>query len=143
MNAQLLFVYGTLRGDPSHDMFHILAENATFLGEGRVRGRLFSLGAYPGMVLSEREEDIVKGELYQVTPERWRKVIGELDSYEGCAPDDPEPHDYRRSLVNVITESGHNVPAWAYVLARPTTHLEEIPSGDFLAWRLAAGASRR
>jgi gamma-glutamylcyclotransferase (GGCT)/AIG2-like uncharacterized protein YtfP len=143
MNAQRLFVYGTLRGDPSHEMFRILAENATFLGEGRVRGRLFSLGAYPGMVLSECEEDSVKGELYEVIPERWGKVIEELDSYEGCGPDDPEPHEYRRSLVDVMTDSGQDVHAWAYLLERPTTHLEKIPFGDFLAWRVAAGGSRR
>lgn len=143
MNSQLLFVYGTLRGDPSHEMFHVLARNADFLDEGKVRGRLFSLGAYPGMVLSEDVEDNVKGELYQVQSDRWEKVIRELDSYEGCGPDDPEPHDYRRALVDVTTASGQKVRAWAYVLNRPTTHLEEIRSGDYLTWRVSAEGTQR
>ena len=143
MSPQVLFVYGTLRGDSKNEMFQVLARDAKFLGEGKVRGRLFSLGPYPGMALSDSDDGSVRGELYQVRPERWQQVIRELDSYEGCGPDDPEPHEYRRALVDVVTASGRKVPAWAYLLNRPTAHLEEIPSGDYLSWRASAERSRR
>ena len=46
-----LFVYGTLRDDPAHDMFHVLAANAELIGEATVAGRLYDLGEYPGLVL--------------------------------------------------------------------------------------------
>jgi gamma-glutamylcyclotransferase (GGCT)/AIG2-like uncharacterized protein YtfP len=136
---KVLFIYGTLRGDLKHDLADVLAQDASFLGEGTVRGRLFSLGSYPGMVPSERDSDVIRGELYEVPAEKWQKVVELLDAYEGCGPDDLEPHEYRRQLVEATTSSGRKVRAWAYILNRPTTGLEEIPSGDYLAWRATNG----
>jgi gamma-glutamylcyclotransferase (GGCT)/AIG2-like uncharacterized protein YtfP len=127
-----LFVYGTLRSDPSHEMFHILARHAKFLGEARVAGRLFDLGEYPGMVLQPNDNQ-VKGELYDVRPEHWDQVIHQLDQYEGCTDDDPEPHEYRREIVQAKLSNGRTVDAWAYVLNRPAAGLIEIPSGDYLS----------
>lgn len=132
---QILFIYGTLRRDLMHDLADVLVRDASFLGKGRVRGRLFSLGSYPGMVPSESYSDVIRGELYEVPAEKWEKVIELLDAYEGCGPDDPRPHEYRRQLVEATTNSGRKLRAWAYVLNRPVTGLEEIPSGDYLAWR--------
>jgi gamma-glutamylcyclotransferase (GGCT)/AIG2-like uncharacterized protein YtfP len=143
MSARILFVYGTLRRELSHEMSRVLARDAEFLGAGRVKGRLFILGSYPGMVLSESGGQAVVGELYQVRPHAWKKVIGELDSYEGCAADDAEPHAYRRVIVDAGTASGERVRAWAYVLDRTTAHLEEIASGDYVAWRASPESSRR
>ncbi|MDP9190516.1 MAG: gamma-glutamylcyclotransferase [Acidobacteriota bacterium] len=127
-----LFVYGTLRSDPSHEMFHVLARRAKFLGEARVAGRLYDLGEYPGMVLRP-DDRYVKGELYDVRPEYWNEVIQQLDRYEGCEDGDPQPHEYRRELVEAELSNGRSVEAWAYVLNRPVTGLSEIKSGDYLS----------
>ena len=127
-----LFVYGTLRRDPAHEMFHLLARAARFIGEARVAGRLYDLGTYPGMTLSTNGK-YVKGEIYEVRPDQWERVIQQLDEYENCREDDPEPHEYRRELVKAELRSGRTVRAWAYVLNRPAHGLREIPSGDYLA----------
>lgn len=99
-----LFVYGTLRRDPAHDMFHLLARAARFLGEAQVQGRLYDLGAYPGMTLTN-DDRYVKGELYEIHPERWQETIRQLDEYEGCSEADPPPHEYRRESINARLKS--------------------------------------
>jgi gamma-glutamylcyclotransferase (GGCT)/AIG2-like uncharacterized protein YtfP len=127
-----LFVYGTLRRDQAHEMFHLLARAAGFIGEARVAGHLYDLGTYPGMTLSPNNT-YVKGELYEVHPDHWETVIEELDAYEACRDIDPAPHEYRRELVLVELPSGETVQAWAYILNNPARGLHEIPSGDYLA----------
>ena len=134
-----LFVYGTLRQDPSHEMFHLLAKHARYLGEARVPGRLFDLGAYPGMVWPDERRSVV-GEVYEIDPAEWDRVIERLDEYEGCGPSDPLPHEYRREIVNTRLSNGTGLNAWAYVLNRPPSETREIRSGDYLAWR--EGAAR-
>jgi gamma-glutamylcyclotransferase (GGCT)/AIG2-like uncharacterized protein YtfP len=135
MTLSRLFVYGTLRGDLSHEMSMALAQRASLLGEGAVQGQLFNLGTYPGLVLSDRAQDVVKGEVYEIAPERLQATLNLLDEYEGLGPLDPEPHEYRREAVRVALSSGELVDAWAYVLNQTTQGLPRIPSGDFREWR--------
>ncbi len=132
MSPTQLFVYGTLRSDPSHEMFHILARHAKFLGEARVAGRLFDLGEYPGMVL-QPSDSYVKGELYDIQTDHWNEVIEQLDRYEGCTDSDPQPHEYCREVVQAKLTNGRTIKAWAYVLNRPVAGLSEITSGDYLS----------
>ena len=128
-----LFVYGTLRRDPTHELYHLLARHARFLGDARVRGRLFDLGEYPGMTVEE-SNGYVSGELYEVTSD-WPYVIARLDEYEGCTADDVQPHEYRRELVEALRPVGEPITAWAYVLNRDPRGLPVIESGDYLSWR--------
>lgn len=137
MEPTRLFVYGTLRRDPSHEMFHLLAKHARFLGEATVPGRLFDLGDYPGMIVPD-ERGHVLGEVYDVDPAHWPSVIERLDRYEGCAAGDPEPHEYRREIVLATLASGPQVPVWAYVLNHAPSRVREIVSGDYLSWRARA-----
>lgn len=136
MTSTVLFVYGTLRRDPAHEMFHLLAKHARYVGDGTVSGRLFDLGEYPGMVASNDKSKVI-GELYEIDRAKWRDVISRLDRYEGCSPDDPEPHEYRRELVNARLDSGAVLSAWAYVLNGWPATDQEIKSGDYLSWRAA------
>ena len=137
-----LFVYGTLRRDQAHEMFHLLARAARFVSEARVAGRLYDLGSYPGMTLTPNGR-YVKGEVYQVNPEQWDRVIRRLDEYEACTESDPEPHEYRRELVHAELSLGQEVLAWAYVLNHPATGMREIPSGDYLAASTATAGSAK
>jgi gamma-glutamylcyclotransferase (GGCT)/AIG2-like uncharacterized protein YtfP len=134
-DCNLIFVYGTLREDPSYEFSHFLAPNASPVGEAVVRGRLFDLGSYPGMALSDTPGELVRGELYEIDRNRLQAVLPLLDEYEGCGPSDATPHEYRRELVEVRTHTGATVKAWAYVLNRPTDDLEPIDSGDYVEWR--------
>ena len=130
-----LFVYGTLRDDPAHEVFRVLARNAEFIGEATVSGRLYDLGEYPGLVLSPGGPDRVKGELYRLNESTAGSTLTVLDDYEGMGPSDPLPHEYRRALVTADLADGRSMTAWAYILDRPSTALPRIMSGDFSAWR--------
>lgn len=129
-----IFVYGTLRRDPGHEMFHLLAKHARYLGDATVAGRLFDLGEYPGMLWPDDSTSVL-GEVYEIDPRYWGLVIDQLDEYEGCGPGDAEPHEYRREIVNARLATGEVVPAWAYVLNQWPTEHPEIRSGDYIAWR--------
>lgn len=123
-----LFVYGTLRKDLRNSMFHLLAREATFKCTARMRGRLYDLGDYPGLVL-DGSGGWVHGEVYEL------KVPGatlpRLDNYEGCGPDDPEPHEFERVVSAVITDDENVLEVWAYIYKGPTAHQREIKSGDY------------
>ena len=139
-DSNLIFVYGTLRRDFGNES-NILEREGSFAGECFVRGRLFGLGPYSGLVLSESPDETVRGDLFNIPPDKSAAVLDLLDRYEGCAPSDPQPHEYKRDLVNAFTKNGASVKAWAYVLNRPVGDLEPIESGDYLAWRAAREAA--
>src|SRR5260370_7335100 len=83
-----------------------------------------------------RERGGGAAELNTFYPPQWESVIERLDEYEGCTASDPEPHEYRREVVDAYLPNGKTVPAWAYVLNRLSPGLKEIESGDYLAWRV-------
>jgi len=136
MTPTSIFVYGTLRKDQSHEMFHLLAKHGRFVGDATVAGRLFDLGEYPGMICPDETHRVI-GEIYEIHVADWNDVVTRLDKYEGCSSDDPGPHEYRRELVSARLVSGAVVPAWAYVLTRFPAADHEIESGDYLSWRAA------
>ena len=137
MNRKL-FVYGTLRRDAKHELSSLLERHARFVGRGAVRGKLYDLGDYPG--LRSEEDGRVLGDVYEINEKSWSFIIHRLDEYEGCSPSDPEPHEYRRDIVPVYLRGGRTLSAWAYVLNRDPKGLTEIVSGDYMSWRLKAGA---
>ena len=125
MNA--LFVYGSLRtgaGHPMHDRFRNGSQGAI---DARVRGRLYVVDWYPGLVLDEAA-DWVEGQLWQgIEASLWPV----LDAYEACGPDDPTPHEYVRTNTAVATAEGP-IGAWVYAYVLPTTDLSFVTSGDWL-----------
>ena len=135
MKNRYLFVYGTLREDAKHEMYHVLARHALFVGVATVRGELYSLGEYPGLVPRQDTAALSKGELYEISAEALEHTLSVLDDYEGLDPGDPLAHEYRRELVPVTLDDGRQLNAWAYVLNRSLEGLERIHSGDFSEWR--------
>ena len=130
-----LFVYGNLRRRYGHDMYHVLAEYADFLGEAHFQGILYDTGLLhgAGAVPSDNPNDRVKGELYAVRHPAL--VLPVLDAFVGCGETpEEEPGHFRRERV-VVTLSGGaaRVGAWAYLFVAPTEGFRRIPSGDFLA----------
>lgn len=115
-------------------MVDVLVREARFVGEASVRGMLFDLGTYPGLVVNERATGRVKGEIYLLHAPSAASVLAVLDDYEGCAPADVEPHEYRRILIQATLADGAVLTAWAYVLNRPLAGLTPIPGGDYVAW---------
>ena len=122
----LLFVYGTLRpalarGEPAR-----LILGLRHCGTATVRGLLYDLGGYPGLVPGE---GAVRGDLLEITsPEQ----LAALDAYEEC--DGPDPL-YRRELMPVVRAEGEEAFAWVYLYARSLAAARRIPAGDYSAAR--------
>ncbi len=74
-----VFVYGTLRRGEANDI-NRLQPAPRHLGPARLRGLLYDLGPYPGLVLGG--EAWVVGEVYAITPE----LEQALDRIEEVAP---------------------------------------------------------
>ena len=111
MLKEKLFVYGTLRkGFPLH---RYLSGQARFIGAGTIRGILYDLGEYPGVVHSENGE--VQGELYEL--ETGAKLLSKLDRVEGFRPEDPKNSLFIRSLTEVTLPDKKTTKAWAYFLS--------------------------
>lgn len=126
-----LFVYGTLRYGAENQAANLLRQSGHHLGRGRARGQLYMLGHYPGFVPSDIQTDWVVGDVYRLySPEL---TYRELDKYEGCAPGDPLPHEYRRSFISVLLDSGAWIEAAAYVYVQDLAGKPRIHSGDYEA----------
>ena len=121
---ELVFVYGLLmRG---FDLHHYMS-GAEFLGEGKIAGRLISLGRYPGLVAGEGE---VCGELYRFAD--LAPALEVLDDVEEYDPANPEGSLYLRTARAVRTDDGRTLLAWTYAYNKPPTGAPAVTSGD---WR--------
>ena len=124
----LLFVYGTLRRGSDHANAARLAHESQWLGHASLTGTLYRVSWHPALVLAG--SDTVTGDLVQLTdPDA---SLAWLDSFEGCGPDDPPPHEYRRESAQVMTPNGPTF-AMVYVWNLPLIGLERIATGDWLA----------
>lgn len=105
--ARHVFVYGTLRQGEERDITRLLPA-PRWIGQARVQGALYHLGAYPGVVLGEPGS--IHGEVYEISPELerqldeieevWpqqsgeyakREIMVQLDEAHGPAPGEPVP----------------------------------------------------
>jgi gamma-glutamylcyclotransferase (GGCT)/AIG2-like uncharacterized protein YtfP len=117
-----LFVYGTLRSPFPNPYARLLAERGTLVGRARIHGKLYDLGPYPGMLLSDAPEDWVIGELYRLHDPAQTLAI--LDDYEGPP--------YTRVTAPVRTELAEAIDAWVYIYNFPVTERQRVLSGDYL-----------
>ncbi len=123
-----LFVYGTLmRGSPS-PFARLLQSRALFIVEATALGRLYRLGRYPGAVFEGELRCKIHGEIFRL---RHMALLGALDAYEGCRPQDPQPHLFRREIIEVRLEGGSRLRAWSYAFIGKVNGRPEIGSGRF------------
>ena len=134
----LLFVYGTLMSHAGNEMAETLATNASKLGDGTFRGKMYRVHHpdgtwdYPGVIVSGDPSDLVHGEIYRLSSP---DIFDLLDDYEACGPNNPQPHEYQRQVVDVQTAEGGCIKAHIYLYALPTAGLEEITGGRFAVRR--------
>ena len=135
-DSPILFVYGTLMSHADNDVAATLARHASKIGKATFRGKMFRVSrpdgtlVYPAVIPSDDESDIVHGEIYQLSSP---SLFGLLDDYEACGPNDPEPHEYKRQIVEVKISHGTLIQAYIYIYALSTLHLEVISGGSFHA----------
>jgi gamma-glutamylcyclotransferase (GGCT)/AIG2-like uncharacterized protein YtfP len=134
--APLLFVYGTLMSHAENEFAEMLAEHARKISSATFQGKMYRvhhLGGtwqYPAVVVSDEASDLVHGEIYQLSSS---DLFETLDDYEACGPSTPEPHEYRRQIVEVRDADNQPLRAHIYLYARCTDGLEVITSGRFAA----------
>jgi gamma-glutamylcyclotransferase (GGCT)/AIG2-like uncharacterized protein YtfP len=123
-----LFVYGTLmRGFQDGWQTRV---GARFVGRGRMNGKLYDLGEYPGAVFTDGgSSGYVKGELYKVGDAELATRI--LDQFEGFFPRRAHKSLFLRVVARVTLEDGRTKNAWVYVYNRPVDESKLIPSGDY------------
>ena len=122
----LLFVYGTLRPFVDIEMAKWLRGAARYVGAATTRGRLYDLGAYPGMRLARGCHERVVGDIYRVTNPRVFRV---LDRYE---------REFVRARCVVKLERGTCGVAWAYRYRHAVVGARRIASGDYRLHRRGA-----
>lgn len=134
-----LFVYGSLR--PGFRQIHTipgaaairraLRLRARYLGPATFAGQLLDLGRYPGWLPASAAASPgqVVGDLYEL---RDNALIHLLDAYEGCAPGDPQPHEYRRVQTHATLTDGRSIRAWIYEYRHSLRRGRPVVSNDWL-----------
>jgi gamma-glutamylcyclotransferase (GGCT)/AIG2-like uncharacterized protein YtfP len=125
MNAssELVFVYGTLRRGASN---HFRMHGAEFVRSGVLRGRMYRVGWYPGLVVDVQGDDLV-GEIYAVGPEQ----LAALDLFEGLSAGEIEGSEYRRVRA-AVTGGESPLEAWVWEWLGPVDERQRIAGGDWL-----------
>jgi gamma-glutamylcyclotransferase (GGCT)/AIG2-like uncharacterized protein YtfP len=100
-----VFVYGTLRRNGSN---HFRMEGGSFLGEATVRGRLYKIDWYPGLVL-DPQGDPIPGEIFEVGAEQ----LAALDEFEGVSAAENEGSEYRR-VETIAQLPGGPMTVWVW-----------------------------
>lgn len=116
---RLLFAYGTLQSRSRHPAAGRLRSVSRAIGPARAQGRLYHLGSYPALVLSDRPQDVVSGELIELFSVE--DTLPWLDTYEGPA--------YTRQIITVTQRDGATTSAWCYVYTDPVDEARWIHSG--------------
>src|SRR5258705_12788337 len=100
MNKHLVFVYGTLRRGGARAM-SIRFPSSKFIADAKVSGKLYDLGAYPGLLLNE-SSSLVIGEVYEVDDE----ILNKLDDFEASS-------NYWRKQVEISLGTQRRI-GWTY-----------------------------
>ncbi len=121
MSKHLVFVYGSLRRGNAAAM-SVRFPDATYVGEGEVRGSLYDLGPYPGLWLNDSGAPVI-GEVYEIPDE----TLNKLDQFELTS-------DYERREVDVA-QGTELKQCWIYVPAHDAKFFAGLPlieSGDWI-----------
>ncbi|TWR31449.1 gamma-glutamylcyclotransferase [Mucilaginibacter pallidiroseus] len=131
----LLFVYGTLLL-ADNDIVRQLRQHSCFVTHGTIRGALYDIGEYPGLIMNSPTVALVQGNVYEVD-EVALKIV---DDYEGFGPGQDEPFLYLREMKDIETDKVI-VKAWVYIYDHDITGLTPIVSGNYIEY-LAQKKSR-
>ena len=122
-DGELIAVYGLLRAGESGFAQFGLANAFEGLGPCLIPGKLYDLGAYPGLIAGEGR---VKGELFRIKDS---SVMTKLDAFEDYWPDDLDRSRYERVPLTLVND---NRQAWVYIWRRSVSNARFIASGDWL-----------
>lgn len=128
-----LFVYGSLRRGFHSPVYEYISRFFKFIGEAKVRGKLFDVGSYPAGV-GTNENSFIIGEMFQVKNEHeFSWAIGQLDDYEGVSVESDEVQLYRREITEVHINN-QMTQAWIYWYNGDVSGRPLIASGDLMEY---------
>ncbi len=123
--SDYLFAYGTLIPGCAPAQMNSICSRMELIGEGTVRGTLYDLGTFPGVLAGD---DMVRGVLLRVPSDAWAA----MDAYEGCSVADDGNALFRRVITCATLDDGAQIDCWLYVYARDVRGRRVVESGD---WR--------
>ena len=126
-----LFVYGTLRPFVDIPMARWLRGAARYVGPATTRGRLYDLGAYPGLCAARGRGERVIGDVYRVARPHVFRV---LDRYERGGRGKAR---FVRERCSVRLARGSHKAAWVYRYRWAVVSAARIASGDYRLHRRA------
>jgi len=130
-NNEYLFVYGTLL-DEQNKFTIYLKQNSNFYSKGRLKGKLYDLGEYPGAVLDEPSDGYIYGSIVRLI--NLDETLKYLDDYEGFGDDEEQPNLFLREIALVETDNGL-VDCWIYVYNLSVEGFWLIESGDYRTYK--------
>jgi len=99
------------------------------VGHGRITGKLYDLGEYPGAVVCADPQHQIEGEVYRLDdPDT---ATGILDQYEEFLPSRPDKSLFIRKKLPVTLKGGTQKQAWVYLYNRSVNDADFIPGGNY------------
>lgn len=102
---------------------------ALLVGNGRIPGKLYRLGKFPGAVASADSASHIRGEVYRLSDVDFAFRI--LDKYEEFDRSQPTKSLFVRKRIRVQMDDGTSTEAWVYVYNRSLKKASLIRSGRF------------
>jgi gamma-glutamylcyclotransferase (GGCT)/AIG2-like uncharacterized protein YtfP len=123
-NQHYLFAYGSSRRGENDDVA-VFDTRTVFINRAFVRGRLYDLGAHPGVAL-DPVASWVTGELYLISS----VALEAVDNRER------EVRGFHRTQALVHDAAGGAWPCWIYLPPNAPAHRHAIiPGGDWVRYR--------
>lgn len=135
-SGDLFVFYGLLKKDATGMPAHIdLNAGGAFLSDVTLRGALYDLGGFPGIIDGD---GLVHGILYRLDN---AALADPLDEFEDVVPGDAQASLYLRVKREVLDAQGQPTgqSAWVYWYNQPIDAFDRIADGN---WPLDAGKSR-
>ncbi len=123
-----LFVYGTLL-DESNEFAIYLKQNCSYFDKGKLKGRLYDLGEYPGAIADENYPGYIYGCIFELKDTS--EALKYLDDYEGFGEGQRQPNLFIREMRDVETDSGR-MGCWVYLYNLSVEDFRVIESGDYI-----------
>jgi gamma-glutamylcyclotransferase (GGCT)/AIG2-like uncharacterized protein YtfP len=130
VTGSYLFVYGTLLISGNQYAAY-LQKHCKRMGEGKIKGKLYDIGEYPGAIINTNDRQYIHGSIYLMDDAT--SVLQIIDEYEGLGPGEPQPHEYVRSIVDIETANGI-VACWMYLYNWPINKFPKVSDGRYLEY---------
>jgi gamma-glutamylcyclotransferase (GGCT)/AIG2-like uncharacterized protein YtfP len=123
--SDYLFAYGTLIPGCEPEAMNVVCSHMELIGAATIRGILYDLGTYPGVV---EGDGTVHGVVLRVPPDAWAA----MDAYEGCPIPGGDDGLFKRIMSRATLSTGEELDCSLYVYARNVGAHRVVTSGD---WR--------